>query len=332
MTNPNQALPVHRRNVARNSGLAVFLGLGALLGLPPRTGRLQSHGAPCAGFAEARERFARLAALDGPEVNPVCRSMLLDQGGAADSAVVLLHGMTNCPLQFKAFGEALQQRGHNVLIPRLPRNGLADRRTAELGRLNVAELVAFSDEVVDIACGLGRRVTVLGLSAGGTLAAWMAQERADVARAVIVAPFFGISTLALVYQAMIRNACLRIPNIMIDDNPEEAARKPAHSYIRKATRSFGAMMLTAEYVLRQAQRRPPSAGDVVLIANAADFVVNRQLIDLLAERWKLHDPSRVTQFDFSADDKLGHDVIDPLQPFARVEYVYPILMDYVEKT
>jgi esterase/lipase len=257
--------------------------------------------------------------------------MVLDQGTASESAVVLLHGMTNCPLQFKAFGKELQRRGHNVLIPRLPRNGLADRRTSELGRLTTRELAAFGDEVADIAGGLGRRVIVLGLSAGGTLATWMAQERADLARVVIVAPFYGISTLAPAYQAAIRNACLRVPNIMIDDAVVEVERKPAHTYIRKATRSFGAMMLMAEYVLRRSRRCAPAAEDVLLISNAADTVVNRRLIEVLAERWRRHDAGRIRRFEFGAAEQLSHDLIDPLQPTARTEYVYPILMEYIEK-
>ncbi len=328
---PIRQVPAGRARLMRSGALATVLGIGAVLGLPPRTGNLWSQAAPCARYRDARERFARLAALDGPEVNPDCRSMLLDQGAASDSAVLLLHGMTNCPLQFKAFGTELQRRGHNVLIPRIPRNGMADRRSSELGRLTTHELRRFSDEVVDIACGLGRRVTVLGLSAGGTLASWMAQERAELARAVIVAPFFGISTLALFYQALIRNASLRIPNIMLDDAAEEVALKPAHTYIRKATRSFGTLMLMAEYVLRQARRRPPAAAEVVLISNAADIVVNRQLIEVLAERWRQHDAGRIGRFEFGATEQLGHDLIDPLQQTARVDYVYPILMEYVEQ-
>lgn len=323
-----------RAPLARTTGLglAALLGLGAVLALPPRINGLQSRRNPTGSYAEARTRFERLAARDGAEVNPVCRSMLFEHGATTESAVVLLHGMTNCPLQFKAFGAELHQRGHTVLVPRLPRNGLSDRRTAELGRLTAAECTTFSDEIVDIAAGFGRRITVLGLSAGGTLAAWIAQERSEVARTVVVAPFFGISTFAPAYQALMRNAFLRLPNIMLDDGAEEVLRKPAHNYVRKATRSFGALMVTGEYVLRAARRSPPATSEVVLVSNAADVVVNRELIALLAERWRQHAPGRVSQFEFAASDGLAHDIIDPLQPTARVEYVYPILMEYIDRT
>lgn len=329
--NPEQRSGLFARMLTpRTISLAFLFGAAAILAMPPRTGHLRTRGRPSTSYAEACERFAALAALDGPEVNAQCGSRLLDHGAPTESVVVLLHGMTSCPVQFNVFGEQLHQRGHTVLIPRLPRNGMADRRTAELGRLQPAELVAFGDEVVDIACGLGKRVIVLGLSAGGTVAAWIAQERSEVARTMMIAPFLGISTLPLLRQAVIRNTLLRIPNIMVDDKSEEAARKPEYNYIRKALRSFGVMMLVGEYVLRESRRRPPASGEVVMVTNDADTVVNRQLIDQLTQRWQTHDHQRIIPFSFSTDDNLAHDMIDPRQPTARIDYVYPLLIQYLE--
>ena len=45
---------------------------------------------------------------------------------------------------------------------------------------------------VDIAAGLGDQVTIAGLSAGGVVAAWAAQHRRDVHRAVLIAPSLGV--------------------------------------------------------------------------------------------------------------------------------------------
>ena len=38
----------------------------------------------------------------------------------------------------------------------------------------------FGHQIVDISQGLGKQVTVMGISGSGTLAAWLAQNRVDV--------------------------------------------------------------------------------------------------------------------------------------------------------
>ena len=105
---------------------------------------------------------------------------------------MLVHGITNCPRQFIQLASLFFERGYNVLIPRIPWNGFADRSGVAMERLTARELRAFGDEIVDIARGLGERVTVLGLSGGGVVAAWIAQCRADVDKVVVIAPCIGI--------------------------------------------------------------------------------------------------------------------------------------------
>jgi esterase/lipase len=318
-----------RRLLLGGLGLAT-ISLGAALGLPPRTAHLRSTAQPCRSYTDALERFAALQARDDVRVHPRCHSRLLTHGDATDSVVVLLHGMTNCPLQLEQLGGQLHQAGHTVLIPRLPQNGLADRRTTALSRLRAADLAACGDEAVDIACGLGRRIVVFGLSAGGLVAAWVAQHRAEVDRAVIAAPAFGISTFAPPVQAVLRNFLLRLPNQMLEDGAEELARKPEHTYIRKSTRSLGELLLLGESVLRGARDAAPAAAHVVLMTNAGDVTINNELVDLLTARWKQHDPSRISRFEFSSAEGLGHDIIDPLEPRARPDFVYPIVQSLVE--
>lgn len=320
-----------RRRLYLAGGVGLALGLGAALGLPPRTGHLRPRPRPLAAYEAALARFEALRARDDGRVHAACHSALLGHGGPTESAVVLLHGLTNCPLQFDAFGRRLHAAGHTVLVPRLPRNGLADRRTTALGGLRAAELAALGDEAVDIAAGLGRRVTVFGLSAGGLVAAWVAQHRPEAARVIIAAPFLGVSSFALPYQALIRNLLVRMPNLMLEDSARELAEKPSHNYVRKSSRSLGELMLLGECVLREARRTPPAAGEVVLVNNPADFVINHQLVALLARRWRAHGRTPVDEYVFSAEEQLGHDIIDPLQRAAKPELVYPVLQQLIER-
>ena len=228
----------------------------------PRPRLDQSDPQPAADYQTALEKFAQLQARDGADVNPVCRSRLLAHNGRTARAVVLLHGVTNCPEQYAQLAPKLYSLGYNVLVPRIPRNGLADRMTEELKLLTAGEMRAFADAVVDIAAGLGETVTVMGLSGGGVLAAWMAQFRADVDTAIVIAPAIGIvaSPAHLAANAganrLVMHLMLRLPNLMT----RRIIRYDgglSHTYAGFATRGLGAMMRSR---LRDAGCRPaPSA-------------------------------------------------------------------------
>ena len=113
------------------------------------------------------------------------------------------------------------ERGANVFVPRLPRHGMADRMTEELGRSDAHELVAFTDRAIDAAHGLGDSVTVVGLSVGGTLAAWAAQERTDVRRAILIAPMIGVAKAPGVFTPVVARMTALLPNLFVWWNPKE---------------------------------------------------------------------------------------------------------------
>ena len=173
---------------------------------------------PSRDYAAALVKWEALRAQDGAEVNPVCRSTLLTHGARAEQAAVLVHGVTNCPQQFVQLAPLLFDQGYNVLIPRIPWNGFLDRSGEAMRNLTAQQLRAFGDAVVDIACGLGERVSVLGLSGGGVVTAWIAQHRAEVERAVVIAPSIGIVPQLPVGNVAINRLVMRVmrslPNFM----------------------------------------------------------------------------------------------------------------------
>jgi esterase/lipase len=75
----------------------------------------------------------------------------------------------------RLLGEQLCQQGYNVLAARLPYHGLKDPLTTEQSKMTAEDMAALTQETVDIAQGLGDKVTIAGLSAGGVMAAWAAQ-------------------------------------------------------------------------------------------------------------------------------------------------------------
>ena len=135
--------------------------------------------------------MARRKGLEDSVVVRGLGSILMTHGQRTPRVYVLFHGFTDVPTQFEVVGKALFDDGANVYIPRLPHHGERVAPVRALGRVHGDELAAFGDSSVDIARALGDSVVVVGLSAGGVIAGWIAQTRSDVRRAVLIAPAIG---------------------------------------------------------------------------------------------------------------------------------------------
>lgn len=142
---------------------------------------------PAADRPAALARLAELTGLD-TGIPEATQTRLLEPSTEASVTIVIWHGFTNAPSQFLAVAEQLRDAGYRVLLPRMPHHGLPDLLNRELASLTEAELVAQVDTCIDIAAGFGDEVWVVGLSAGGVMAAWAAATRDEVSRAVLMAP------------------------------------------------------------------------------------------------------------------------------------------------
>ena len=161
-------------------GIALAVVVLVLVGLalwPASTGGLGSTAKPVADYDAA---VAEVESIREQEVRDgvieQCLSRLLTHGEPTERAVVLIHGLTNCPKQWELFGQEAFERGWNVLILRLPEHGLGDRETGKIGsvshlrHLDAQKLARYADQAVDIGVGLGEKTDVMGLSLGGTVA------------------------------------------------------------------------------------------------------------------------------------------------------------------
>jgi alpha-beta hydrolase superfamily lysophospholipase len=277
--------------------------------------------------------FAALQTHDGPEVNPVCHAQLLTHGHTTDHVILFLHGMTNCPRQFVPLGQWFFDQGFNVLIPREPHNGLLDRNTRALAQTTVPETKAFCRDMANIAYHLGRRVTVVGISAGGTLAAYMGQSIPAVDVAIPIAPLFGIVPHLPAANAQVnwlaQQLCLRLPNLMTQSfRPFTAG--PEYGYFGFATHGLGQMMRLGAETLAAARRTRPAAAKLLMVINDADPAVNIDLPLALVRHWQARGADAST-YHFPADQKLIHDIIDPNQPDGqkRTAETYPILQKLI---
>ncbi|NCC32534.1 MAG: alpha/beta fold hydrolase, partial [Chloroflexia bacterium] len=180
------------------SGGVILILLGGWIWTRPlRVDDLRTEGKALNDYAEsigALRAMLEAEAAD-PNLNPECASQLIEQGRRTTKVIVFYHGFTNCPAQFIPLAEQFALRGYNVYIPRIPYHGYANRMTPALAQLSAEELVRFADESIDLAHGLGDSITVVGLSAGGNIAGWIAQERTDVAQVTLIAPMFHVHGL-----------------------------------------------------------------------------------------------------------------------------------------
>src|SRR5689334_18043326 len=125
--------------------------------------QLESRPKPVTNFEDAIAQIKVLQDEDNQDLTrDVCVTKLYDHGLQTEHMIVLIHGFTNCPEQFNELGKQYYEAGYNVFIPRMPYHGLADRLTEALVNLTAEGLTVFGDQMIDIAHGLGKKVTVMG--------------------------------------------------------------------------------------------------------------------------------------------------------------------------
>lgn len=300
----------------------------ALALIPESPGDVASHPDPAADYATAVKRFDALAAQEQNGVFAECKSRLFTHGSQTAVSVVLFHGWSNCPKQFAELGQQLYDRGANVLILREPHHGLTDASGTKMGSIdNLGGITAeglrqYTEQAVDIADGLGRERRVLGLSMGGVLAAWVAQNRPDVQRVVAVAPALQLAAIPGFANPLFANAFGRLPDISIAGNDPTTLN---HAYSGTSTHSLASMLLLGRSVREQAASTAPAVRTIAVDTNANDEVIVNTAVDQLAADWSAHGAA-VETYVFPKSDGLPHDVIDPEQRLANTGLVYPILI------
>ena len=304
---------------------ALLAAVYAVLGSMPRPLAV-SGPRPVPDYNGAVAQVAAEVGRDGAGIAPACGTRLFTHGRKVGRVAVLLHGFTSCPRQFDRFGRVLYERGWNVLIPRLPRHGLPSRMTGALAGFTAEELVGAAARALDQAHALGDTVVVAGLSQGAVAAAYLAQNRADLDRAVIIAPSFAPSGVPEDLCLRLTNALLLAPNTYVwwDPRLRERVPGPTETYPRYATHALGEIYRLGLVVMAEASHGPPRARSIVVVTNASDIAVNNQVAAALDTRWSARG-ARVRQYEFPRSLHLGHDLVDPEQPYQRVDEVYPVL-------
>jgi esterase/lipase len=324
--------PFPRKRSAWPVVLAVVVIVLSAIIFPWSASSTASRPSPVATYAEAAERVVSMRADEQPRLNPACLVKLMTHERRVDHVIVLVHGYTSCPQQFEVLGRQFFDQGYNVLIAPLPHHGLSDRMTSDQALLTAAELARYGDEVVDIARGLGEHVTVAGISAGGVVSGSAAQNRQDVDLAVLISPAFGFKQVPTPLTGAAMNLFSLLPNSFTWWDPlhKDVGGIP-YAYPRYSTRALSQIMRLGYSVQNAARRSAPAARQILIVTNGNEPSVNNELTQQVGELWRAHSAA-ISFYEFPADWGLAHDLIDPLQPDAKTDSVYPILVDLITQS
>jgi carboxylesterase len=277
---------------------------------------------PTTSPAEARARFAKLAARDDARISQAGRSRLIAGDARVRTAIVLIHGFTNCPQQWVTFARDFSTDEYAIVIPRLPGHGYADRSSRSIGRVTTEELVATVNEATDIAAGFADRIVLAGLSIGGAIGVWLALAREDVATTVSIVPFFGVAKFDAPANAFLAWLLVTLPDFFVPWDPSgKNTSVPPYGYTHFPTRVLGECLHVGVACYDAASARVPR-GNVHFLLNAKEPACNNALSLAIANRFERDRPAS-TQTVVLNDLPANHDIIDPTNPEARIDIVYP---------
>jgi dienelactone hydrolase len=286
--------------------LVVLVVAASWLARPLGNRDYRSRPAPAADRADALRRLDAVRAEEaGLDLGPLGGTLALLQDDVADTAVVIFHGYTDVPAQFAVVARAYHDAGASVYVPRLPYHGLRDRLTDDPSRLTPDILRAFADAAVDVGRGLGRHVLVLGFSGGGALATWVAAERDDVARVIVVSPLILPRGYRPWMLRPVARLLLALPDTYRwwDDRDRGADADP--DYPRYSLHGICAFLMLVE----RAKAGGAATAELLLIANAGD-----QRLDMAPAEAVLRDlepPGGLRVFTIPASAGLGHNLFSP---------------------
>lgn len=293
--------------------------------------QLKNH--PAESFDDASARFAELVGAEDNEIiHPASHSRFWSHGAKTARAVLYLHGYTDSTQQFEALGESFFQCGYNVVAPRLPHHGYRDRMSTAHGALTIDELQRWANDAVDLALGLGEKLTVLGLSLGGVMATWVAQSRAEVDQALLLAPAYGTKAIPPRLTRPLARLVHHLPNLFIWWDPRVRAETGIeYAYPRFATRTLAQLFSFSSEMLQTARERPPVARTVWMITNENDFAVSNALCDTFVAAWRKHNSNQIFTYQFPRALGLPHDLLDPIDAAVKPDLVYPRLIEIVQQ-
>lgn len=293
------------------------------------------HTAERLSYSQALEEFETLSSQDDGNINDKCGSILMNHGTKVTKSIVLYHGYTNCPEQFRSLGQQFFDQGYNVLIPRIPFHGNKDRLTTDLSQLTPETLSNFVKQTSQIGSGIGDEVYTAGISGGAILSATSGYYYNFINKAIIISPLFigyDLPDWGLDPFIKIRNF---MPDYYVwwDDEEKENITGPNYAYPRfsfKGSMSFMEVgkKLVLDIESSKATNNPNLK--IVHITSQNDKAVKNYYNQNIIDNWANKINHQPTLYMFPASYNFNHDIIDQNQATARPDIVYPIIIGLAE--
>jgi carboxylesterase len=178
---------------------------------------------------------------------------------------------------------------------------------------------------VTIAALCGERVVVAGISIGAALAGWIA-SRTAIDTAVAISAFCGLRVLPGGTNDGFGSLLRRLPNAFCWWDPlTKQAQPPPHGYPRFATHALGQSLAVSTAIPRGASAF--AARRAIVVCNRNEPVVN----NAFALRRFTALEARGTVVEHVELEGLPdiHDIIEPEIPQARIDLVYPRLIELI---
>ena len=276
--------------------------------------------------------LARLAQLEGLDsgIPEATRTRLYEPDGGAEISIVMWHGFTNAPSQFGEVAESLRSLGYRVLVPRMPYHGEADLLNRELAKLTITDLVEQVEACVDIASGLGSKVWVLGLSAGGTMAAWAAATRPEVSRAALLAPLIAPVGFPMpLVRALVKWPAI-VPKFYMWWDPRVKAKltegQSPYAYPGFPVPGLFPFLHLSEALFDHSVEPGHDLERVVLVTNPGDFAIRKDVAQRFVQEVFAARADRTVEANVDGDLKWMHDFVDPWGGFGTTEQVVAIIL------
>jgi carboxylesterase len=281
---------------------------------------------PAPSFSDAVAGIRAIIARDNADetLEKAALPRLYEHGGPVENALVVFHGFTNCPQQFDELARDFYARGCNVYVPLIPRHGKKDRLTRDLQYLTVDELQASAQESYQLTRGLGKRITALGLSLGGSMTMWLAQTQ-PVDLAVPISPFLMPIGFPRVVGMPAMNALDALPDQYWWWDPRVKENcLPVYAYPGFPTHALAQLVFLGGVIFSVAAQSKPLFRNMTLVTNKHESAVNNNVSRRLLDTW-VSDDATTTEVVLSGLGPPRHDIIDPTTfPQART-LVYPRL-------
>jgi carboxylesterase len=189
--------------------------------------------------------------------------------------------------------------------------------------------------VADILDGLGDYRIMAGLSLGGTLSSWAAQNRSDLDLAMPISPAFGFKVLPGSIRTLAVNAVVRSPDLYLPWDPRDLFGTPRlrgpndkQGYPFLSLHALAQTLRLGLATRALAARTAPAARAILVVTNASDPAVDNDATAAAVADWRAHS-ANLTAYEFPQTLGLPHDLIDPHEPGGQVDAVYARLIELI---